>query len=121
MWRLVVAWIVVAACGRVGFDPVSTAGDETPPDDSMQGSESMTGDGGTGDSGPSPIDNCMYMTCPGTQQACCAAGNTTCVPAGSCVGVIVQCDLGNDNGCSMFERCCTNGSTIYCTAALCDI
>lgn len=113
MGRLAIAWSVVFACGRVGFDPVVTAGD--PPDDSLQGSQ---GDGGATDS-PSPIDNCMYMPCGVSMEACCAAGTTTCVPAGSCADIVVPCDLTNNNGCNMLERCCTNGTVIFCTPALC--
>ena len=124
MLRLVVAGFVVAACGRVGFDPVTSQGDDTqlgdssvPNGDGLQGS----GDGGAGDpdSGSSPIENCMYMNCPGSQEACCAAGNTTCEPAGTCVGVVVPCDLDNNNGCPMFESCCATSTQIYCTPALC--
>ena len=120
MGRLAIAWIAVAACGRVGFDPVTTASDDTPADDSIQGSQGTTGDSGATDSPPSPIANCMYMNCPGTQEACCAAGNTTCVSAGMCVGIVVPCDLSNGDGCPMGQQCCTNGSTaIFCTPALC--
>jgi hypothetical protein len=119
MWRLAVAWIALVACGRIGFEPI-TSGDDLQLDDAdAQGSQSMTGDALPGDT-TSPIDNCMYMNCPGGQQACCAAGNTTCVAMGSCVGVVVPCDLGNNNGCPMFERCCANGNSIFCSAALCN-
>ncbi|HEY5926016.1 MAG TPA: hypothetical protein VIV11_30225 [Kofleriaceae bacterium] len=126
MWRLAVAWTFVVACGRVGFDPVASGGDDTSSGDGgMQGSQSTMSDGGaTGedaDSGSSPIEDCTYMMCPGNQEACCAAGNTTCEPVGSCAGIVVPCDLTNHDGCPMAQMCCASTSTIFCTPALCMI
>jgi hypothetical protein len=97
---LVAAWLVAAACGRIGFDPPSTGdatGDTAPPADAP---------------GDAPIDAsfCEYLpTCMTGQITCCTATDSFCTLDGPGVcagGRKAQCSVPNNQGCPPGWPCC---------------
>lgn len=84
------------------------------------------GDGGLDDGGPNDDSGtndgaaatCPYMNCTGSLDACCIGSNTTCVTAGTCGGVVLECEPGATGGCPQFMECCAPG---VCSAAACDL
>jgi hypothetical protein len=90
---MVIAWLTVAACGRVGFDPAARA-----PDDAIPGESSV--DAGL----------CDYLpTCMTGQITCCAATGSFCTleGVGTCTGTIARCSIFTQQGCPPRWACCT--------------
>lgn len=113
------AWLVVAACGRVGFDERQPASGGTI--DAHRGSAadadplapdappgSADGPSGGGDAVP-PGDGaaaCGYVACQVGRVACCDSGSADCVNDTATCTRRFECDAMTDAGCAAPNICC---------------
>ena len=104
MKRLVGAWLVLAACGRIGFER-ETAAD----------APVISGDGRAADAAPEDGNavGCAYLaSCGAGEVTCCTDMNMTrtCVQnPQACSGVTLECDVTTGQGCPAGWPCCQTG------------
>ena len=101
MRRLVPIWLVLVACGRIGFDRGADV------DAPVGSNDGRLSDGGLVDGSTS---GCAYLTsCTMGEVTCCTDMNMTRTCTSnpqSCNGVIAECDLGTQQGCLPGWACC---------------
>ncbi len=92
--------LALAACGRVGFEErrqeTGVIGHEAGVGidaSTILDAAIVTGDGST--------PGCGYVSCMGTDVACCVANETSCVAAGTCGGAQYLC-----GSCPSGQVCC---------------
>lgn len=96
-------WLLLAACGRIGFE--RGAGTDAPAiSEDGQPADAAPGDGNA--------SGCVYLTsCMLGEVTCCTSMNMSttrmCIPSGQpCSGEIAECDLSTGQGCPVGWPCC---------------
>ena len=111
----IVIVIVIAACGRVGFEPIASRGEDagSPADGAVLDDGAPLPDGFTG----GPGVRCGAIDCLPPDRCCQVLAQACQIPGTLCEGFYYNCDGPED--CAPGEVCCRagTGSGTSCTTA----
>jgi hypothetical protein len=95
---IAIGWLVLFACGRVGFEHHAPA-------DAAFGDARVAASDAVSDG----AEACVYLpSCQINQVTCCVASQRSCISViATCSGTVAACDILTQQGCPPRSACCS--------------